>query len=78
MFFHSSALFKGLSEREDFTRCWCEQKTSHVHFLNMDLFKQCEPLQGILIQIKVNKFGALATSELVSRHTERQAQQCLK
>ena len=29
-------------------------------------------------RLKVNKFGALTTSELVFRHTERQAQQCVK
>ena len=37
------------------------------------IFAVC--LQGILVQ---NKFGALKTSKLVSWHTERQAQQCVK
>ena len=41
--------------------------TSHVHFRSVNLYKEFS------YRLKVNKFGALTTSELVSRHTERQA-----
>ena len=46
--------------------------TSHVHFRSVNLFKEFS------YRLKVNKVDALTTSELVSRHAERQAQQCVK
>ena len=45
---------------------------SHVHFRSVNFYKVFS------YRLKVNKFGALTTSEMVSRHTERQAQQCVK
>ena len=46
--------------------------TSHVHFRSVNLYKEFS------YRLKVNKYGALTTSEWVSRHTERHAQQCVK
>ena len=42
--------------------------TPHTsHFRSVNLYKEFS------YRLKVNKFGALTTSELVSRHTEQQA-----
>ena len=46
--------------------------TSHVHFRSVNFYKEFS------YRLKVNEFDALTTSELVSRHTEQQAQQCVK
>ena len=60
-----------------FSICTCENHdhvntTPHVHLRSVKLYKEFS------YRFKVNKFGALTTTELVSRHTERQAQQCVK
>ena len=45
--------------------------TSHDHFCSVNLYKE------VSYRLKMNKFSSLKASELVSRHTERQAQQCV-
>ena len=64
------------------SKAWCEHNTSQVKkrwsiILSLWFYSSSVSLYNkeFSYRLKVNKFGALTTSELVSRHTERQAQQ---
>ena len=57
----------------------CVNTTPHTSIFSLWIYSSSVNLyKELSYRLKVNKFDALTTSELVSRHTERQAQQCVK